>query len=186
MGRAGAFAAAFGLAASLAAPPAGAAVWMTRDQALAAAFPGAKVERRSIVLDERQADAVQRQAQARLASRVHGAYVATRGDSLLGVAFFDTRTVRTMPGVFMTVIAPDTTVARVDVLAFHEPRDYLPPERWLDQFDGRSPADRLEPRRDIRNISGASLTARSVAESVRLSLAIFALAVAPALAGDAP
>lgn len=167
------------------APPARAAVLMTRDQALAAAFPGARIERRSVVLDERQAAAVQRRAQARLASRVHGAYVATRNDTLLGVAFFDTRTVRTMPGVFMTVVAPDTTVARVDVLAFHEPHDYLPPGRWLAQLDGRSEAGGLRPRRDLRNISGASLTAQSVAETVRLSLAIYALAVAPGLVQEA-
>jgi hypothetical protein len=177
--------AALGLAVSLAAPPAGAAVLMTRDQALAAAFPGARVERRSIVLDDRRAAAVERRARARLASRVHGAYVAIRGDSLLGVAFFDTRTVRTMPGVFMTVVAPDTTVARVDVLAFHEPADYLPPGRWLAQLGGRPATARLEPRRDLRNISGATLTAQSVAESVRLSLALYALAVAPALAEEA-
>lgn len=180
-----AIAAALGLAAAFTPPPAGAAELMTRDEALAMAFPGAQVERRSIVLDDRQAGAVQRRAQARLASRVHGAYVATRGDSLLGVAFFDTRTVRTMPGVFMTVVAPDTTVARVEVLAFHEPADYLPPGRWLEQFDGRSPAGGLRPRHDIRNISGASLTAQSVAESVRLSLAMYALVVAPALEREA-
>lgn len=185
MARSHVLAAALGVAAALCAPPAGATVLMTRDEALAAAFPGAQVERRAIVLDDLQADAVQRRARARLASRVHGAYVATRGDSLLGVAFFDTRTVRTMPGVFMTVVARDTTVARVDVLAFHEPRDYLPPGRWLDQFDGRSPSNELRPRHDIRNISGASLTAQSVAESVRLSLAMYALVIAPALAREA-
>jgi hypothetical protein len=174
------------LAGALIAPcGARARVLVTRDQALAAAFPGATFERRSIVLDDGQADAVQRHARARLASRVYGAYVAIRGDSLLGVAFFDTRIVRTMPGVFMTVVAPDTTVARVDVLAFHEPDDYLPPGRWLAQFEGRPPGDGLRPRRDIRNISGASLTAQSVSESVRLSLAIYALVLAPALAwGD--
>jgi len=172
------------LAAALAAPPhAGAGVLMTRDQALASAFPGATLERRSIVLDDGQAEAVQGRAQARLVSRVYGAYVATRHDSLLGVALFDTRTVRTMPGVFMTVIAPDSTVARADVLAFHEPDDYLPPGRWLAQFTGRAATDGLRPGRGIHGITGATLTARSVSESVRLSLAIYTLVLAPALAG---
>jgi len=161
----------------------GAGVRMTRDQALVMAFPGASLERRSIVLDDRQAEAVQKRAQARLVSRVYGAYVATRHDSLLGAAFFDTRTVRTMPGVFMTVIAPDTTVARVDVLAFHEPDDYLPPVRWLGQFAGRAAGDGLRPGRGLHGITGATLTARSVSESARLSLAIYALVLAPELAG---
>lgn len=186
MPRAPLWAAAAGLAVALASPPqAGAGLRMTRDQALEAAFPGASFERRSIVLDDRQAEAVQQRAQARLASRVYGAYVATRGDSLLGVAFFETRNVRTMPGVFMTVIAPDGTLARVDVLAFHEPDDYLPPARWLAQFEGRAGNDGLRPGRGLHGITGATLTARSVSESARLALAIYALVLAPALGGGA-
>jgi hypothetical protein len=170
--------------AQLAPHAARAAVFMTRDQALEAAFPGAAIERHSLVIDDRQAAAVQKRAGARLSSRVAGVYVATRGDTLLGAAFFDSRKVRTMPGVFMTVIAPDTTVARVEVLAFHEPQDYLPPARWLDQFESKPLSDRLWPKSDIRNISGASLTARGVTESVRLSLALYEIVIAPKLAAE--
>lgn len=167
------------VAAALSAGTADAAVYLTKDEALALAFGDAEVERLSFLLDDARTNAVQKRASARLTSRVVAAYVATRGDSLIGCAFFDTRTVRTMPGVFMTVVAPDTTVSAVHVLAFHEPPDYEPPAKWLDQFDGRPLADGMRPKRDIRNLSGATLTARSVSESVRLALAMFELLVAP-------
>lgn len=162
--------------------PANAGVLMTREQALAQAFPGARVEPRSFVLTESSLSAVRALAQVKVDSKLVTAHVAWRGDSLVGVAFLDSRTVRTMPAVFMTVVAPDTTVTRVDILAFHEPPDYRPPARWLGLFGRKKLDDRLWPRRDIRNLSGATLSARAVTESVRLALALYRQVVAPALA----
>ena len=103
------------------------------------------------------------------------------GGSFAGAAFFDSRTVRTMPGTFMVVVAPDTTVARVEVLAFHEPPDYRPPPRWLATFENKRLQDRLSPGRDIRNLSGASLSTAAVTESVRQALALYEVVVAPRL-----
>ncbi len=156
---------------------------MTQPQALEQAFPGARIARRAFVLDDAQVKAVQSRARVRLPSKLVAAYCAWRGDTLAGTAFFDTRTVRTMPGVFMVVVAPDTTVARVDVLAFHEPPDYRPPARWLGLFTRRRLDERLWPQRDIRNLSGATLSARAVTESVRQSLALYEIVVRPALEG---
>ena len=174
---------AFVFAALFLAPPARGAVYMTQQQALEQAFPGARVERRALVLDDAQVNAVQSRANVRLESKLVAAYCAWHGDTLAGTAFFDTRRVRTMPAVFMVVVAPDTTVARVDVLAFHEPPDYRPAARWLGLFARRKLDDRLWPRRDIRNLSGATLSARAVTESVRQSLALYELVVCRALTG---
>lgn len=166
--------------------PARAAVYMTREQAIAQAFPGARIERKAFVLTEAQVQAVQARAKARAGSRLVTAWTAWHGDTLVGTALFDSRTVRTMPGVFMVAVRPDTTVGRVDVLAFHEPPDYRPPARWLDTFGRRRLDDRLWPRRDIRNLSGATLSTRAVTETVRLGLALYAEVVAPALAVRPP
>jgi len=166
-------------------PPAAAAVLMTQAQALAQAFPGARVERRAFVLTEAQTAAIQARAKAKAGSRLVTAYLAWHGGALAGAAFFDTREVRTMPGTFMIVVAPDTTVARVDVLAFFEPSEYRPPARWLGLFGGRRLDDGLWPRRDIRNLSGATLSSRAVTEAVRLALASYEVLVAgePVAAG---
>jgi hypothetical protein len=166
--------------------PARAGVLMTRDQALAQAFPGARIERRSFVMTDAQLRAVRDAARVKVDSKLVAAHVAWRGDSLLGVAFFESRKVRTMPAVFMTVIAPDSTVRQVDILAFHEPPDFRPPARWLGLFGRRRLDDDLWPRRGIVNLSGATLSTRAVVESVRSSLAIYAQIVAPALPRRVP
>lgn len=173
------------------AAPAAAATYLTQAQALAEAFPGARIERRPLALTPDQARRVEGRARVKLPSRLVTAYPAWRGDSLAGTAFFESRLVRTMPGVFMVVIAPDTTIARIEVLAFHEPPDYRPPVRWLEGFARRRlPAaaakDRLWPAGDLRNLAGATLSARSVTESARLALALYETVVVPTLAGPRP
>ena len=117
-----------------------------------------------------------------LSSTLVTAYAAWRGDTLAGTAIFDTRVVRTMPAVLMVVIAPDTSIARVDVLAFHEPTDFLPSKRWFALLERERLDDRLWPGRDIRTISGMTLSTRAVAEAVRQALAVYQVAVVKELA----
>ena len=170
----------------LPAAPVRGAAFLNPAEALRLAFGEARLERRSFALTPAQEKAVESRARGRLGSHLASAWCAWHGDTLVGAAFFESRTIRTMPGTFMIVIAPDTTVARVDVLAFHEPPDYRPPARWLGLFARRRLDDRLWPDRDIRTISGATLSTRAVTEGVRISLALYELVLAPALAGEAP
>ena len=166
------------------APAASAEVSLSQAEALALAFPAARVERHSLFLSADEARQVERLARVKVTSRLMSVYVAWRGDRMAGAAFFDTRIVRTMPAVLMVVVAPDTTVARVEVLAFHEPQDYRPMPRWLGLFSRRRLDDRLWPGRGVRNLSGATLTARSVTESTRLALAAYQEIVAPRFMKD--
>ena len=170
-----------GIAACLAVIPTPARATMTQDQALAQAFPGMRVERRPYLLTEAQVRAVEKAARVKLGTRVTTAYIGWQGDSLKGTAFFDTRVVRTMPAVLMVVVAPDTSITRVDVLAFHEPSDYLPRGRWLGLFGRRKLDDQLWPGRSIRNLSGATLTTRAFTSSARVALALYREIVAPTL-----
>ena len=172
-----------GIATSLTvAVPTRAVAATTQQEALAEAFPGMRIERRPFLLSDAQVHAVEKAAKARLGTRLITAYLGWRGDTLAGTAFLDTRVVRTMPAVLMVVIAPDTTVARLDVLAFHEPPDYLPGPRWLGLFGGRRLDDQLWPGRSIRNLSGATLTTRAFTVSARLALACYRELVAPTVA----
>src|SRR5262249_23264068 len=156
-------------------------VFTTPDRALAEAFPGARLESRRYTLSAEQLEAVRKAARVRTTADTLTAHLAWRGDTLAGTAFFDTRIVRTMPGTFMVSVSPETTVQRVEVIAFHEPPDFEPTARWLDQFPGHKLDNRLWPRRDIRMLTGATLSTQAVTESVRQALAWYTVLVAPAI-----
>lgn len=159
-----------------------AAVYTTADAVMAEMCPGAKLETRLLTLTVPEQQSLSKFAQVRCDSRLLEVRLAWRNDSLVAAGFVDQRTVRTMPGVFLTVVAPDTSVSRIEVLAFHEPPDYRPPARWLGLFRGHRLDPALWPSRSIRNLSGASLSARAVTESARVALAAYARILAPTLA----
>lgn len=163
-----------------------AATLQTLDAALAAAFPGARIESRTLPLSAAEQQQVSQRAHARCETRLVTAYVAWRGDTLAGAAYTDRRVVRTREALLFVAVAPDTTIARVDVLAFFEPPDYRPAPRWLARFMGQRQDVRLAPGAVVPALSGATLTARAVTESARLALAWHELLLAPRLRAGAP
>jgi hypothetical protein len=75
--------------------------------------------------------------------------------------------VRTKRETLLVAFEPDGRLKRIAVVAFLEPPEYKPSERWLAQFAGKGPADRLAVGDDLAFISGATLSARGVAEQSR-------------------
>lgn len=149
--------------------PVEAKVFHTQKDALALAFPDAdEIRTETRVLSESQSDRVRKIARADLETEIVKIYSGWKAGELLGYAYIDVHTVRTLPEAFMVVLRPDGTVRSLRVLAFYEPLDYMPTERWYQQFDGASiAAQQLRVGRDIHGIMGATLSARAVAKSVR-------------------
>lgn len=155
---------------------AGATVFHAKDEALKLAFPTAeRVDDRPFILTEEQKAAVEARAHAPLESLLWTVYSGWRGDELLGYAIIDTHTVRTLPETMMVVLSPAGEVRRVEILAFYEPPEYTPTDRWVRQFDGRHLDDDLKLGGAIQGITGATLSATAMTAGVRRVLALFAI-----------
>jgi hypothetical protein len=159
-------------AAALGAVRAAAEVLLTEKAALARAFPGQDVERRTLYLKPEQVAAVEKAARSRLPSAVVTAFEARRGGAMTGRAVLDTHVVRTMPETVLTVVEPDGRLRMALVLQFAEPPDYLPRDGWLKTLEGRKLDDELWPGRGVRRVAGSTLTVQALTEAVRRSLAI--------------
>ena len=171
------------LALALATGRAGARVYLTVQRALELAFPPpAKVERKTLYLDDEQARRVAEASGAPMETRVVPYYVGENAGRVIGYAYFDTHLVRTLPETILILVAPDGRLERIDILSFDEPEDYLPTGRWLQQFQGRSLQD-LGARQGIRMLTGATLSSRAVSQSARRILALHRLFVAPPPSG---
>jgi hypothetical protein len=151
-------------------------VLMTKDAALARFFPDCSIERKTLFLSDTQKKLLESRSKAPVESRIITYYIATRQSRPEGYAFLETNTVRTMPETFLVVIRPDTTVGAVEILAFHEPADYLPGARWLSTFIGHRLTDGLWVKREIPNVTGATLSSQAITRGVRKALALFELA----------
>lgn len=152
--------------------PGKAKVLLETKEALALAFPGGDVARETFFLSDKEKERVSKLAGARFQTGLAFRYVAKKGGLLLGTAYFDTHRVRTMKETVMIVVAPNGTIARVEVLAFAEPLDYKPREKWYAQYVGKKLDADLELKRSIRGVTGATLTARATTEAARRVLAL--------------
>jgi hypothetical protein len=175
---------ALGVPAMLGVRAASAKVFLAKDEAMALAFPGAeRIEDRIFILTDGQKAEIEKRARAPLSSQLWTIHVGWKGERPVGYAIIDSHIVRTLPETFMVVIEPTGALRRVEVLAFHEPPEYLPTERWIDQFDGRQLDDELKLGAGIQGITGATLSAQAMTAGVRRALALFAVLIQDAGGG---
>jgi Na+-translocating ferredoxin:NAD+ oxidoreductase RnfG subunit len=157
---------------ALAAAPAAAKVFLSVDEALKLAFPDSKVERKTAYLTAEQVRRARELSGVEVPSALVTYYIARRNGQPAGTAYVDTHRVRTLPETLMVVVGPQGRVARVEVIAFREPEEYLPRGIWYEQFRGRGLDRELRLKQKIRPVTGATLTARATTDAVRRVLAL--------------
>lgn len=155
-------------------PPPAVAQALTQDEALALAFPGAEIERRTAFLEPRDLERARESAgeDVEIESEIVTHYVARREGVVVGVAYFDAHVVRTHREVLMVVVGPDARIERIETVAFREPPEYEAPEGWLEIFRERRLNEELSMKGDIPAMTGATLTARAVTRAARRVLAL--------------
>jgi len=152
-------------------------VYLSQPQALQTAFQSNAVERKTLFLTPGQVQQVETLSRTKVDSSIVSYYVSRDAKGITEFAFFDKRTVRTMPVTYMAVLNPSGTIDRVDILSFEEPDDYLPPARWLALYKNRSLNNDLVIGRDIPHITGASLSSQAMNDGIRQILAIYQLCI---------
>ena len=155
-----------------AAPAAGAQSTITREEALAAVYPGASVRAEQVFLTAEQQRRAAAAGGVTIPSALVARYTATANGRVVGRAYVDTHVVRTKKESLLISLDANGRVKRVDVTAFLEPPEYQAPEAWSKQYNGRALDDDLRMHRAIRPIAGATLTAKAATDAVRRVLAI--------------
>lgn len=153
-------------------PMASARVFVTTDEALRLAFPGCEVARRTAYLTPEQVKKARDLSGVEVPGALVAYHEARRNGQLAGTAYFDTHRVRTLPETLLIVVDPQGRVARLEVISFREPEEYMPRGAWYAQFRGRKLDRELELKTGIHPVSGATLTARATTSAVRRVLAL--------------
>jgi len=96
----------------------------------------------------------------------------SRGDSLLGFAAVGNVIGKDQPITFLVAVDPTDRLKDVDILAYREPYGgEVAYEPWRRQFRGARATDSLRVGREIRAISGATISVHAVTLGVRRLLA---------------
>ena len=145
---------------------------VSREEALAAVFPGATISADRVFLTDGQVEQIAALSHADVASKIFARYVARRDGAVVGRAYVDTHIVRTKRESLLVSLETDGRVRRIDVTAFLEPPEYTPSQPWRRQYYDKPLSDDLAVHRSIRPIAGATLTTGAVNAAVRRVLAL--------------
>lgn len=148
---------------------------MTRDEALRLAYPGAEIKPAMVFLTDQQVKEASAAAGNPVQSPLIAQYSAVSSGKVVGRAYLDTHVVRTKKESLLILLNADGSVMRVEVVAFEEPPEYQPVQKWYDQFEEKTLSPDLTLKGEIRPVTGASLTSRATLEAVRRALAIDAI-----------
>ncbi|HEY7637447.1 MAG TPA: FMN-binding protein [Gemmatimonadales bacterium] len=99
-------------------------------------------------------------------------YRVSKGGTLLGFAEVRNVIGKELPITFLVAVDPAATLRDVDILVYREPQGgEVAYDSWRKQFRGKTAADPLQVGKDIRNISGATISSNSVTLGVRQAVA---------------
>jgi len=145
---------------------------VSREEALASAFPDATVSSERIFLTDAQVDQIEELSRADVDSKLYARYIVSRRGVVVGRAHVDTHQVRTKNESLLVSLDASGRVQRIDVTAFLEPPEYIAGPSWMRQFHDKPLDGDLAIQRAIRPIAGATLTAQAVSQAVRRVMAI--------------
>lgn len=159
---------------ALTAPAAYASVYLSIEQAQQAIFPGAKFVAANVTLTEGQERAIAVRSGVRARGRDQRVWLVPGAgwfiiDEVIGKHDLIT---------YALGINGDGSVRGIEILEYRESYGHeVRTPAWRKQFAGKSIADPLQLDRDIRNISGATLSCRHVTAGVKRLLALHEIAL---------
>ena len=151
--------------------------FLTLDEAPHAVFPeGTSVERRRVLSTPQLRGAVMAElglTKPLLWESDYVLFTVRRDGNLLGYAVVVEEIGKHRPITFVVGVRPDGVVQDVALMAYREPYGgEVRHPRFLAQYRGKNLTAPLLPFRDIRNITGATLSAEAIGRGVRKALAL--------------
>ena len=98
-------------------------------------------------------------------------YRVSRGGALLGFAQVRNVKGKDQPITYLVAIDSASALKDIDILVYREPRGgEVAYDSWRKQFRGKTAAAPLQVGKDIKNISGATISSNSVTRGVKQTL----------------
>lgn len=156
----------------MAGAPAFAMIYLNAEEAQQAIFPGDNFTEVPIHLTIEQEQAIQQKSGVALTSRRQRVWQSAQGNVLIVDQVIGKHDLIT----YAVGIERNGSIRQVEIMEYRESYGgQVRQKRWRKQFNGKTSASLLELNRDIKNISGATLSCRHVTEGVKQNLSLYEL-----------
>lgn len=147
------------------------------EKAMKLTFKADTITKKSMILTKAQHAEVQKLAKTRLKSKLYRIYIAQKGTETVGIGILLTHIVRSNTTAVLYIMTPQGELQNIEIIAFREPKEYLPSKRWIKQFTEHKSEHYDYQNGTIDNISGATLSANAIINVANLAQAIYKVAL---------
>ena len=152
-----------------------AAQYLTVEQAQKLMFgKTATFQRNDVVLDREAASAIQKASGVRVERNKQPLWEVKEGDQLVGYFIIDEVYGKHEYITYAVALEADGRVRQIEILVYRESYGYeIRNPAWRAQFIGKEHGDPVTLDEDIKNISGATMSCRHIAQGVKRLLATY-------------
>jgi Na+-translocating ferredoxin:NAD+ oxidoreductase RnfG subunit len=132
----------------------------------------AEISKKNILLNKTKFQAIQKNAKVKLNTKIYRIFTAKKNGKVLGYGILINKKVRSKNAVVLYFISDDI-LKGIEIIAFNEPKEYIPTKEWNSQFKEIPTNKMLRLSKEIPTITGATLSARSIVDGSRVAFAIY-------------
>ena len=153
------------------------ALIVSPEEVMKQTFKSDTVIKKSMILTKAQHAKVEQIAKNKLKSKLYRVYISQNGDKTIGIGILLTQTVRSKNTAVLYALDDKGILNSIEIIAFREPKEYLPTKRWMKQFTEQKAEHFSSEDGNIDNISGATLSANAIIRAANLAHAIYKVAL---------
>lgn len=132
------------------------------------------IEKKNVLLNNKDFAKVQTRAKTKLNTKIYRIFIAKKKGDIIGYGILINKRVRSKNAVVLYLIQ-DAQLQGIEIIAFNEPKEYLPTKAWSHQFANRPTDTMLKLSREIPTVTGATLSAKAVTNGSRIAFALYNL-----------
>ncbi len=147
-------------------------VFLTEDEAAKLMFPKSeRIEREILRLTPEQKTKIEERIGWHFPETEFTVYIGKTGGRIDGYAVVQNTIGKHKPMTYMVGVYPNGEVSNVEVMVFREARgSEVRTKRFNSQYEGKTVFDPIRINRDIINLTGATLSVRSMSAGVKRAL----------------
>ncbi|CUU04970.1 FMN-binding domain-containing protein [Candidatus Kryptobacter tengchongensis] len=144
------------------------------EEVLSEIYPNSKIEIKNITISDSQAEKVKELSGIKIENRLVTFYLVKVNSKIKAYAYVDIHIVRTHPEVVLYVLNERGEIELIRILSFKEPPEYMADDNWLRYLKGKTIGkDLLRLRRDVPNMTGATLTSKAITDNASKIIALW-------------
>jgi hypothetical protein len=149
-------------------------VFMTEDEAVKIMFPKSERVRKAVIrLSQEKKDVVEQRIGWKFPEESFDVYIGETGDTIDGYAMVHNTIGKHKHMTYMVGVDPKGACTDVELLVFREAKGSdVGRKRFNAQYEGKTVSDPIRINKDILNISGATMSVRSISAGVKRVLVL--------------